>query len=204
MQIRRSLPWLVLLGVLAIVGGALLARMLAHPAVTIETGTWLPESRAVGSLHLTDAAGKSFTEQSLQGHPSLVFFGFTYCPDLCPTTLSTLAQLQRDPPIRGLEVLFITVDPERDSSAALQQYLAAFSPDFVGLRPQPAELPTLLRNFGAIAERVSLPDGSYTVDHSATLYLLDTRGRIAAIFTPPFTAAGLHADLARVGAAAVL
>lgn len=194
----------MLLGVLAIVGGALLARMLAHPSVTIETGTWLPEGRSVGPLHLTDVAGQSFSEQSLRGHASLVFFGFTFCPDLCPTTLSTLAQLQRDPPIPGLQVLFITVDPERDSAMALRQYLAAFSPDFVGLRPQPAELPSLLRNFGAIAERVSLPDGSYTVDHSATLYLIDTRGRIAAVFSPPFTPAGLHADLARIGSAAVL
>lgn len=204
MQIRRSLPWLLLLGVLAIVGGALLARMLAHPSVSIETGTWLPQSRPVGALHLTDVAGQDYTEQSLRGHASLVFFGFTYCPDLCPTTLSTLAQLQRNPPIKGLQVLFVTVDPERDSAAALRQYLAAFSPDFIGLRPQAAQLQPLLRNFGAIAERVTLPDGSYTVDHSATLYLLDTRGRIAAIFSPPFTAAGLHADLARIGSAAVL
>ncbi len=198
------MPWLLLLGLLAIVGGALLARMLAHPSVTIETGTWLPESRPVGALHLTDVAGQSFSERSLIGHASLVFFGFTYCPDLCPTTLSTLAQLERDPPIPGLQVLFITVDPERDSAAALRQYLAAFSPEFVGLRPQPADLPPLLRDFGAIAERVTLPDGSYTVDHSATLYLLDKRGRIAAIFSPPFTAAGLHADLARIGSAGVL
>lgn len=204
MQIRRSLPWLLLLGVLAIVGGALMARMLAHPSVTIETGTWLPESRSVGELRLQDVAGQPFSEQSLNGHASLVFFGFTFCPDLCPTTLSTLAQLQRNPPIPGLEVLFITVDPERDSAAALRQYLAAFNPDFVGLRPQPADLPALLRNFGAIAERVTLPDGSYTMDHSATLYLLDKRGRLAAIFSPPFTAAGLHADLARINSAAVL
>jgi protein SCO1 len=204
MQIRRTLPWLILLGVIAIIGGAWLARMLAHPSVTIETGTWLPESRSIGTVRLTDVAGHSFTEQSLRGHASLVFFGFTFCPDLCPTTLSTLAQLQRDPPLPGLQVLFVTVDPQRDSAAALRQYLAVFSPDFVGLRPEAQDLPALLRNFGAIAERVTLPDGSYTVDHSATLYLLDTRGRIAAVFSPPYTVSGLHADLARIGQAAVL
>jgi protein SCO1/2 len=204
MQIRRTLPWFILLGVVAIIGGALLARMLAHPSVAIETGTWLPESRSIGTVRLTDVTGQSFTEQSLRGHASLVFFGFTFCPDLCPTTLSTLAQLQRNPPIPGLRVLFVTVDPERDSAPALRQYLAAFSPDFVGLRPQVQDLPVLLRNFGAIAERVTLPDGSYTVDHSATLYLLDTRGRIAAVFSPPFSVAALHADLARIGNAAVL
>lgn len=204
MQIRRKLPWLILVAVIAVLGGAWLARMLAHPRVTIETGTWLPESRSVGTVRLTDVAGQSFTEQSLRGHASLVFFGFTFCPDLCPTTLSTLAQLQRDPPIPGLKVLFVTVDPERDSAAALQQYLGAFSPDFVGLRPAAKDLPLLLRDFGAIAERVSLPDGSYTVDHSATLYLLDTRGRIAAVFSPPFSVPALHADLARIGHAAVL
>lgn len=189
---------------MAVIGGALLARMLAHPSVAIETGTWLPESRSIGSVRLTDVAGNRFTEQSLHGRPSLVFFGFTYCPDLCPTTLSALAQLQRSPPIAGLRVLFITVDPERDTAAALRQYLGAFSPDFVGLRPQTQDLPLLLRDFGAVAERVTLPDGSYTVDHSATLYLLDTRGRIAAVFSPPFTVPALHADLARIANAAVL
>jgi protein SCO1/2 len=101
MQIRRTLPWFILLGVVAIIGGALLARMLAHPSVAIETGTWLPESRSIGTVRLTDVTGQSFTEQSLRGHASLVFFGFTFCPDLCPTTLSTLAQLQRNPPIQS-------------------------------------------------------------------------------------------------------
>ena len=98
-------------------------------------------------------------------------------------------QVQRAAPLPGAQVVFVTIDPERDSAANLQVYLGAFSPDFIGVRGDAAALAPLLSSAGAIAIRQNLPDGSYTMDHSATLYLLDTRGRLVAVFSPPFSAA---------------
>jgi protein SCO1/2 len=98
-------------------------------------------------------------------------------------------------------VVFVSIDPERDTAAALQVYLGAFSKDFIGVRGDQAALAPLLRSLSAIAVREDLPGGGYTMDHSATLYLLDSHGRLVAVFSPPFSAAKLTADLARVGAA---
>lgn len=192
------------LGTAAVLVGVLLARMLGATSVPLESGTWLPQPRTLPQFHLQDLSGADFGLEQLRGHPTLLFFGFTNCPDVCPTTLATLAQVQRAPPLPGSQVLFITIDPERDSAASLQVYLGAFNNRFVGARGDAAALAPLLKSLGAIAVREKLPDGSYTMDHSATLYLLDTRGRLVAVFSPPFSAARLAADLHRVAAAARL
>jgi protein SCO1/2 len=201
---RRNILLLASLGTAAVLVGVLLARMLGATSVPLESGTWLPQPRTLPQFHLQDLSGADFGLERLRGHPTLLFFGFTNCPDVCPTTLATLAQVQRAPPLPGAQVLFITIDPERDSAASLQVYLGAFNNSFVGVRGNAAALAPLLKNLGAIAVRDNLPDGSYTMDHSATLYLLDTRGRLVAVFSPPFSAPKLSADLHRVAAAARL
>ena len=184
--------------------GALLARMLGATSVPLQSGTWLPQPRALPEFHLQDLTGADFGPKSLRGHPTLLFFGFTNCPDVCPTTLATLTQVQRSAPLPGAQVVFITIDPERDSAASLQVYLGAFSSSFIGARGDAAALAPLLHSLGAIAMRENLPDGSYTMDHSATLYLLDTAGRLVAVFSPPFSAPKLSADLQRIATAAHL
>jgi protein SCO1 len=201
---RRTILLFASLGTAAVLVGVLLARTLGATSVPLETGTWLPQPRPLPQFHLKDLSGADFGLERLRGHPTLLFFGFTNCPDVCPTTLATLAQVQRAPPLPGSQVLFISVDPERDSAASLQVYLGAFNNRFVGARGDAAALAPLLKNLGAIAVRENLPDGSYTMDHSATLYLLDTRGRLVAVFSPPFSAPKLSADLHRVAAAARL
>jgi protein SCO1/2 len=201
---RRTILLFASLGTAAVLVGVLLARTLGASSVPLETGTWLPQPRPLPQFHLQDLSGADFDLERLRGHPTLLFFGFTNCPDVCPTTLATLAQVQRAPPLPGSQVLFISIDPERDSAASLQVYLGAFNSRFVGARGDAAALAPLLKNLGAIAVRENLPDGSYTMDHSATLYLLDTRGRLVAVFSPPFSAPKLSADLHRVAAAARL
>jgi protein SCO1/2 len=196
---RRSVLVLLSLGAAAIVAGALLARMFAA-GVPLASGTWLPRARTLAPFQLRDLAGRDFDLNNLRGHPTLLFFGFTNCPDVCPTTLATLAQIQSRSPLPGSQVVFVSIDPERDSAATLQVYLGAFSKDFVGLRGDQAALAPLLKSLSAIAVRENLPGGGYTMDHSATLYLLDTRGRLVAVFSPPFAAAGLAADLQQVSA----
>ena len=192
------------IGTAAVLVGVLLARILGADSVPLESGTWLPQPRALPEFHLQDLSGADFSLASLRGHPTLLFFGFTNCPDVCPTTLATLAQVQRTTPLPGSQVVFITVDPERDSAASLQVYLGAFNKSFIGARGNAAALAPLLKSLGAIAVRENLPDGSYTMDHSATLYLLDARGRLVAVFSPPFSAPKLTADLHQVAAAARL
>jgi protein SCO1/2 len=124
---RHSVLLLSSIGVAAVLIGALLARMLGTSSVALESGTWLPQPRALPEFHLQDLAGAEFNLDSLRGHPTLLFFGFTNCPDVCPTTLATLTQVQRAMPLPGTEVVFVTIDPERDSAANLQVYLGAFS-----------------------------------------------------------------------------
>jgi protein SCO1/2 len=201
---RRSILMFVLVGVAAVLAGALLARMLGGRSVALQSGTWLPQPRALREFHLSDVAGRPFGLANLRGHPTLLFFGFTNCPDVCPTTLATLAEVQRQAPLPDTRVVFVSIDPQRDSAANLQVYLGAFSKDFIGARGEQVALAPLLSSLDAIAVRETLPDGSYTMDHSATIYLLDTHAQLVAVFSPPFLAQSLSADLRRVATAARL
>lgn len=198
MKFRGSFLTFALVGFAAAVAGVLLARMLTQRPVALEGGTWLPQPRPLAAFELQDTSGSRFSNASLAGRSHLLFFGFTYCPDVCPTTLATLAQVHADASLANLGVLFATVDPQRDTGPVMRQYLDAFSRDFIGLRGEPAALAPLLTSLGGIATRQPLPDGNYTMDHTAAIYLLDRRGRYAAVFTPPFTPARLRQDLLRV------
>ncbi|MFM2287207.1 MAG: hypothetical protein RL684_350 [Pseudomonadota bacterium] len=201
---RQTLSWLVAVCIVAAAGGAYLARMLSQNAPALQGGTWLPTPRPLGEFSLQGPGAVAFGPQSLAAGPSLLFMGFTYCPDVCPTTLATLRDLMRTPPLPGLRVLFLTVDPQRDDAATLARYLAAFDSSFTGLRAEPAVLEPFLHTLGALAVRQPLSDGGYTVDHTATLYLLDRHAQLVAVFTPPFELATLRADLARIGSAGLL
>ncbi len=201
---RRLILALSLLGVAATLTGVIVARMIDGNAIALKDGTWLPTHRPVADFHLQDLAGHDFAVPQLQGHPTLLFFGFTSCPDVCPTTLATLAQTERAGALPGAQVLFVSIDPQRDTAAALAAYLKAFSGDFTGIRGDDAALAPLLKSLGAIAVKQPLPDGSYTMDHSATLYLLDTHGRLAAVFSPPFNVSGLEEDLRRIASSGAL
>jgi protein SCO1/2 len=195
---RRKFLTILSIGLGAVLAGALLARLVSSSPVVLESGTWLPEPRELGAFQLSDQAGHTWNNASLQGHPSLVFFGYTYCPDICPTTLAMLAEVLRRTPLEGARVLFVSVDPERDSAATLKDYVSAFNPDFIGLRGDEASLEPFMRSLGAIAMRQPLADGNYTMDHSATLFLLDKRGQLAAVFSPPLSAERLTADFTRI------
>ena len=148
--------------------------------------------------------GHGFGNLALLGHPSLLFFGYSNCPDVCPTTLATIQAALRGSRVTGLRVVFVTVDPERDTPAALESYLRAFGGQVVGLYGDHAALAPLARSLGALAERRDGPAGGGRIEHTATLYLLDGKGRMAAVFTPPIAAAALGADLATLAKASIL
>jgi protein SCO1/2 len=190
---------LLLLGAALCAGltGYWLAQQLDRGGPRLASGTWLPQPQPLPEFTLTDSAGAALTHAALTGAPTLVFFGFTRCPGVCPLTLTTLAAARQRAALPQLRVLFVSVDPERDSPAAIGAYVHGFDPEFRGASAAPQALAALARSFGVAVSRVALPGGDYTLDHSAVVFLLDARGRIAAVFTPPFEAAALAADLRR-------
>jgi protein SCO1 len=181
----------------AAVAGFSLAVRLEHPSPQLASGTWLPQPRPIADFRLLDTRSRAFTRRELAAGPTLVFFGFTHCPDVCPTTLLKLAQIKQDAALPRVRVLFISVDPQRDTPPLLAAYLHAFDPRFEGLTGDPQAISALAANFGVAVNRVELPGGDYTMDHSAVVFLVDDGARIAAIFTPPLDARALSADLAR-------
>ena len=192
------------IAVVAAFAGVYVARMLSQPAVpSLESGTSLPQARALPEFTLVDTHGAPAPVASLRGHPTLVFFGFTHCPDVCPTTLATLAVVQKqvvtqDERMAGLKIALISVDPERDTPEQLGSYIASFGGDFIGLTGSASEIVKATRGFGVAAARVDLGGGNYTMDHSAAVFALDSQARIVAVFSPPFSAPALARDVARL------
>lgn len=139
-----------------------------------------------GPFRLTSHKGEVVTPESLRGRPFLVFFGFTHCPDICPTTLVELTSLyeklgkQAD----GIATLFITVDPERDTQELLAEYMEAFDPRFLALRGTLAETDAVVKAYKAFMKKVPLESGGYTMDHNAVVYVMDKQGAFAATLDP--------------------
>jgi protein SCO1 len=182
----------------AAIGAWVASRVTKDGAPTLVSGTWLPQARTVAPFALVDGAGTPFDALRLKGAPSIVFFGFTHCPDVCPNTLSLLARAQSESALRDLRIVFVTIDPERDTPRLVGDYARAFGKSFVGLTGPASEIERLTQQLGVAAARVDLPGGAYTMDHSSTLFLFDAAGRNVAVFTPPFDAAKLVQDLRAV------
>ena len=130
---------------------------------------------------LSDQNGQTRSLRDFAGQAVVVFFGYTQCPDVCPTTLQELVEVKRLLGERGekLQGIFVTVDPERDTQALLKAYMANFDPSFVALRPTPEQLPALLKDFKIYAKKVEgKTPSSYTMDHSAQSYVYDPQGRL--------------------------
>jgi protein SCO1 len=196
---NRSAPWFALIAIAALLGGFLLSRQLGAPPVPgLASGTALPQPRPGRACLFTDQLGAPFDARRLVGAPHLLFFGFTYCPDVCPTTLAMLAQLSRDPALAELRTVFVTVDPARDSQEVMRRYVEAFGGNMTGVRGEKAALDALAASLGAAYSVEATADGSSRVDHTATLFYIDRQGRLAAVFTPPFTQPDLRDDLARL------
>jgi protein SCO1/2 len=152
-----------------------------------------------GSFKLTNQDGQVVTDQDLKGHPFLVFFGFTHCPDVCPTTLFEVSEILRalGPDANRTRALFITVDPERDTPAVMKDYLSSFDPHLSGLTGDPEAIAAVAKAYRVYFKRVPLEQGGYTMDHTAIVYLMDKTGRFVSPFNvkrPIDTAA---ADLRR-------
>jgi protein SCO1 len=150
-----------------------------------------------GPFQLVDQSGAAVTEKNLQGKPSLIFFGFTHCPDVCPTSLFEMSEILRamGKDADRVNAYFISVDPERDSAAALKDYLSSFDPHLKGLTGDPEAVAKVLSAYRVYAKKVPLKDGDYTMDHTALTYLMDRDGKFVAPFNLKRTPEEAAADL---------
>jgi protein SCO1/2 len=142
-------------------------------------GGMMPLADIGGPFQLVDHRGKPVTERDYLGKPTLVFFGFTYCPDVCPTTLFELTNrlTELGPDADRLNVVFITVDPERDTPEQLKLYLSSFDPRITGLSGTEQNVAAAMKGYRAYARKVPLKDGGYNMDHTATIYLMNKKGQ---------------------------
>jgi len=137
-----------------------------------------------GPFQLTDQSGQPVTEKNLKGKPTLIFFGFTHCPDICPTSLFEISEVLRamGKDADRVNAWFVSVDPARDTAATMKDYLSSFDPHLKGLTGDEAAVAKVISSFRVYAKKVPLKDGDYTMDHTALIYLMDRDGRFIAPF----------------------
>src|ERR1700731_1350975 len=158
----------------------------------------VPAPAAIGgAFQLTDQAGLTVTERNMQGRPTLIFFGFTHCPDICPTSLFEISEVLKamGKDADRVNAYFISVDPERDTTAAMRDYLSSFDPHLEGLTGNPDQVSKAITAYRVYAKKVPLKDGDYTMDHTALIYLMDRDGKFFAPFNLKQTPEQAAADL---------
>jgi protein SCO1/2 len=171
-----------ILAVAAVLGGTAwhLGDRVGGLGRTVVTG----EARIGGPFALTDQDGKIYTDKDLRGRWTLLYFGYTHCPDVCPITLTLIADTMDKLGAKASRVtpVFITVDPARDTPQVMKQYVSAFGKKFVGLTGSPAQIAAVLREFHVYAKKRPVKGGGYGMDHSGSIYLMDPSGKFAGTY----------------------
>ncbi|GAC1627858.1 MAG: SCO family protein [Nevskia sp.] len=193
-----SLRW-GLLAALAVAIGLVAGMLLLRPAIReIASGTLLSTPRPVPEFALADTDGKPYTKADLAGHWTLIFPGFTFCPDVCPTTLATLKAVhdRLGAAAADVQVVLLSIDPARDTPEKLGAYVHAFSRDFRGVTGGNEELEKLGASLGFVYAKVTgaTPE-TYTMDHSVQMILIGPDARLRGYFSPPYKIDALVADL---------
>jgi protein SCO1/2 len=195
-----------LFAIVAFVVGLVAARTLLAPRQVplpvTENATVFETPSAVPELHLVDQDGRPYTAAALRDRWTVAFFGFTHCPDVCPTTLALLKQMRQQladlPETQRPHVVLFTVDPERDTPERLREYVRFFDPSFGAATGANEDVEQAAATFHVPYAKVPLPQGGYTMDHGAGIYLIDPDGRRIAYASPPFDAATLARDYRKV------
>jgi protein SCO1/2 len=180
------------------------------PPITIPeitTATILKPKRLITDFALTDTSGKPFTEKSLLGQWTLMFFGYAQCPEICPKTLATMTELWKQVPM-GLRFVFVSLDPKSDTVQNLSDFLGRFNPNFIGLTGEEAVVERLGKASGIYSwqdpnANKNDPSTPKIIDHSATLLLINPQGRLHAVFTPPYQAEPMAKDLQQILSSAI-
>ena len=178
-------------GIVAIAAGMLLSRALLDRSggPTLAKATLIDPARPLPAMTFVDQDGQPFSSEQLRGHWSILFFGFTFCPDVCPTTLALLSQVEKKladmPTEQRPHIVLVSVDPKRDTPERLSQYVKSFSPTFTGLTGEQNAIHEFALKMGvpvAISEQAG---GNYTVDHSAAIFVVDPNGALRALSSTP-------------------
>ena len=173
--------------------------MSAGNAPATSTAVMYPARLVIPDFQLKRADGSAFSAKDLRGHWTIAFFGFTHCPDVCPTTLaafkSVWAKLAAAGKTSQVQFAFVSVDPERDTPEQLSAYVSFFSKDFIAATGSNEQLTHLTRALGLVYARVDDDAGGYTMDHSASAVIIDPQGRRAGLFRPPFVVDPIFADI---------
>jgi protein SCO1/2 len=198
---RVSATYLILVAALAAgVGLWLGGRAFGPSAPRLAAAVMYPAARELPDFKLQRADGTGLTKADWTGRWTVAFFGYTNCPDVCPTTLATFKQVFANLTADGIadkvRFDFISVDPERDTPDVLTKYVGYFDKDFVAATGSDEELTKVTRALGLIYSREPTGNGDYAVDHSASAVLIDPAGREVGLFRPPFDAKAIAADLA--------
>ncbi|MFL6723938.1 MAG: SCO family protein [Sphingomicrobium sp.] len=183
MSLSRLRIWLwIMLGLGAAGMGVLIWQQSARKQTFSETSMGM----IGGPFTLVGTDGQTFASTRLNGKPAAIFFGFTNCPDVCPTTLARLTKLrhQLGKGDDGFSIVFISVDPERDTPAELKSYLSLFDTPVVGLTGTPAQIEQVKKQYGIYSRKVPQPGGGYSVDHTAAVILTDRNGQFVATLSP--------------------
>jgi len=202
----RPMLRFALIAIVAFALGLFLARAFLSPrevpVPATESATILPQARELPPLDLVDQDNRPLPRDFLRDRWTLVFFGFTQCPDVCPTTLTTLAQMKKQladlPAGQQPRVLLVSVDPERDTPAILKPYVTFFDPSFRGATGTLAASTAAATAFSVPFAKVPLPGGGYTMDHGAGLFIVSPAGALAAYSSPPLDATVLARDFRKV------
>lgn len=174
----------------------LAASATAKPAA-LKAGVFDPPRAAPEFIAVSASKGGELKLANYRGKVVLLVFGFTQCPEVCPTTLATLAQARKQMGAQAdaVQVVYVTVDPERDDIERIRQYLAAFDPSFVGGTARPPALEAVRKNYGVSAAKVPLSSGGYAMNHSTSIYLIDRAGLLRALMPYGHGAADFVHDL---------
>ncbi|MGK7296962.1 MAG: SCO family protein [Candidatus Wenzhouxiangella sp. M2_3B_020] len=192
-----------LVALAALLGGLIVAGGLLRDTAEFRAASIYPQPREIQPFELVAADGETFTAADLEGNLTLLFFGFTNCPDVCPDTLSVLARAMDKLETMRIDelpnVVFVSVDPERDAGEAMREYVAYFDPEFRAVTGDDEALHALTSQVGALYVRGE-PDeeGYYPVDHSGMVVLIDSEGRMIGRFPPATDAESMAADLFRL------
>lgn len=183
-------------------GGSSAAAAPAVDPASLKAVRLFPSPRAIAPFSLQQSDGSALEPAELAGRWTVVFLGFTHCPDVCPTTLTELSQAQKAwdalPEARRPRVLFVSVDPERDTPEKTGEYAAYFHPATLAATAQEPALEQFATSLGLVYMKVPQEGGDYTMDHSSALVVLDPRGLQVGLIRPPFVPADIAADLARL------
>lgn len=194
-----------IVAIVAATAGLLLARSTLDgprlPQAAMTAGTLLEPPRPLPPLTLVDQAAQPFTLERLRDRWTFLFFGFTNCPDVCPATMGVMAQIEKSlhdlPEDERPSIVLVSVDPERDTPAQLASYVKYFSPSFTGVTGTQDAIDAFTRSMG-VPVAISKREGSYSVDHSAAIFLIDPDANLRALFSTPHEPDKIGADYRRI------